>query len=309
MYLHQERERRSINHHRDCTAKFKNRRASLEYRWWPAHWLTVKLQYYYSTTEIVSIYRDHNIDRVKLNNSLGWMFHDCGTGICIESMKQGWEDHFLDAGGSEGTALYLHTLMDHTVTRWNIWCDTCGDDSTSQYANCELRSTIGQRKLYVQEDRQVSSCMSCGTDPWFRWRIEAAPTREIWVPTYSDCNCHSTTRNMTAPTFKSVGSITLTTSTAHSESVTLQAGKDAIKMLSLLNVGGSITDTTTWTNTQLNLHSNMAWSTATATPVPVPRGKRLVIYQLVGEAGYARVASYKIQRHIESCTCYSAVLQ
>jgi len=322
----EERERRNINRRRrDCTAKFKNRRASLEYRWWPANWLTptstIAGAGLFSRVYRGTISKDNNVNRVKLDNSLGWMFHDCGTGVCIETMKEDWENYFLepvinyeDRILTRSAQLKLHTIMDQTVTRWKIWCDTCGGVATSLYSNCELRTTtrnypragdytgvMEEMKLYLDGQEYTDICKSCGPDTWFRWRIEAAPTRKIWEPHFTQCNCGHATMKM-APKIRKVGAVTLTSQTSHSRSVKMEVGMEAIKILKTSGVTSSGEDSYTWTETEANLNSDEVW--IESEKVPIRPGYKLVMKQLVGEANYAKIASRHQEVHIEPCTCH-----
>jgi len=289
---------------RDCTASFKDRVASFEYGYYPGYWLYPYWPDLLSTGGAMIGYS--NGVSVKKDKTYQWILHNCRhvvnhAAVCLESKRNGWDGYFFGEAKNSWN-LYLDNNLSNGIDKlvpMKIFCDSCspGGPDNFTYSNCELR-TSGGKKIYSSQKGRIYDCPSCGKKNWFQWRIESPPTRQYWATIYEHCNngtVSSTEASISVKT--SIGTIDSETSASKisaSHSVQISAGMEAAKLIKSLT--GERSDTYSRTHMKLYVDEKEVQLRKT-----IPSGKKWIVQQLVGQAGYTTINTSKHREHMVPC--------
>jgi len=287
-----------VDHNLDCTNEFKNRIASFEYKYYQGYWM-----YPYSDASFFGYslmgLGASNAVKVKSDTDFQWIMHDCSAeSICMESKRDGWKDYFI-ASDQSGYRMVKDTdLSDGSSKTFyvRIFCDSCepGGAENSTYSNCQIINK-DDAKAYASKQSEILWCCHCGDDSWFRWRIEAPPSRVFWNEVYSYCNTGDTKVSVKHTVKSSITTSTTTTET-HGFNAKITLGKEVAKYAG--NAGGELGYTFSKATTNMKQLAQEATSEASAEVGP---GERWVVRQMVGQAGWTSVNTLKFKSEKTRC--------
>lgn len=300
---------------RDCTNKFKNRVASFEYTYYQGYWLGIDPTNIDSSDGTPGIGWAPLKD-VKNRKGLHWYLHDCGDSVCMEWLGSYSTSHYLGSSSLTGHSnptdserFSVGVTIDTNLQsgsnedkKFQIWCTDCNPLSDQMtHSECEIRKD--SLKLFCKKDSRVNACKNCGDDSWYKWRIQSPTTKESWKVVVDiennspkgRCNCDGKGNDCEGHEEWVTNSISTTKST--SETLTIEAkisaGAFAAKLLGL--EGGASRSFTT------ELINNAAHEEKTKLKVNcLPPGKRWVVQQLVGTAGYTTLSVKKFKNRVEN---------
>jgi len=313
----------------ECTKQLQNRKVSLEYRYYPAYWLSgIDL----SDQE----YTDR--DAVITNPKLTFEFLQCDgslfarSKVCIR-----WQDkQFLEVGWGGLDAFFIlgkDTL--HTgSTYWEVWCDSKCNRNETTYNNCELRAVYGRDmrlkkiggeyywhglqnlgfeenpktgrttlpfhyKLYTKRSgaAKVIESSARADESWFEWRIEASVTDQHWKMVSNLCATTAGPGPVEMKQDFEIGVWTTESDTKGTEvSVSVTAG--VLSKLAELekSLGFSVDFKSNWS--QMNSRS-VREKKKDSVSRKVGKDKMMVTWQLVGTADWVDIDTH----YIRTCIC------
>merc|ERR1712080_446261 len=123
-----------------------------------------------------------------------------------------------------------------------------------------------------------------GPKSYFQFRIESPPTREYWNTVFEHCNSKVKTLEQT---YKLKTSITTQASETYTKSKTLKLGLETASYL-IASIGYEATETYSTTNMK-----QISEGEEKTIHMSVPPGKKIIIKQFVGKAGYVTIKTKK----------------
>ena len=282
---------------RDCTKDFKGRVASFEYAYCPGYWLYPYWPDLLSSGGAMIGYS--TLGSLKKDKTYQWILHDCSRrgrhAVCMESNRKGWGGYYFGEI-FDSWNLYLDTDLSNGINSlvpMKIFCDSCtpGGPDNHTFSDCQLRTRSG-KKIYTSQKGRIYDCDHCGTDDWFRWRVEAPPTGQYWTTIYQHCN--NRTNSSTDVSFSVKTSIATSTSETYSTEAKIAAGLAAGKLIRSMTGEQSHA----YSRTHMILYVDEKEFELRKT---IPSGKKWIVQQLVGRAGYTTINTVKHREEMDKC--------
>ena len=282
---------------RDCTGSFKDRVASFEYGYYPGYWLYPYWPDLLSSGGAMIGYS--TVASVKRDKTYQWILRNCGGRrgdfVCMESRRTGWGGYFFGEIFNSWNLYFDNDLSNgiDDLVPMKIYCDSCtpGGPDNFTYSNCELRTRSG-KKIDSNQKGRIYDCDGCGKKNWFRWRIESPPTRQYWATIYQHCN--NRTNSSTEVTFSVKTSIGTGSSETFTSEAKISAGLAAGKLIK--SVTGERSHA--YSRTHMILYVD---EKEFELRKRIPFGKKWIVQQMVGQAGYTTINTVKHREEMDMC--------